>query len=85
MALLAQLATPEVNRLQLAPEGLLRPMVSAVTATVGHKVKKGEKIIILEAMKMQTTVYALTDGIIDQVEVQAGDQVESKDLLVKLR
>jgi pyruvate carboxylase len=36
-------------------------------------------------MKMQTTVYALTDGIIDQVEVQAGDQVESKDLLIKLR
>ena len=60
-------------------------MVSAVTATVGHKVKKGEKLIILEAMKMQTTVYALTDGVIDQVEVQAGDQVESKDLLVKLR
>ena len=60
-------------------------MVSAVTATVGHKVKKGEKLIILEAMKMQTTVYALADGIIDQVEVQAGDQVESKDLLVKLR
>ena len=60
-------------------------MVSAVTATVGHMVKKGEKLIILEAMKMQTTVYALTDGIIDQVEVQAGDQVESKDLLVKLR
>jgi len=60
-------------------------MVSAVTATVGHKVKKGEKLVILEAMKMQTTVYALNDGIIDQVEVQAGDQVESKDLLVKLR
>ena len=60
-------------------------MVSAVTATVGHKVKKGEKLVILEAMKMQTTVYALTDGIVDQVEVQAGDQVESKDLLVKLR
>ena len=60
-------------------------MVSAVTATVGHKVKKGEKLIILEAMKMKTTVYALTDCIIDQVEVQAGDQVESKDLLVKLR
>lgn len=60
-------------------------MVSAVTATVGHKVKKGEKLVILEAMKMQTTVYALADGIIDQVEVQAGDQVESKDLLIKLR
>ena len=54
-------------------------------ATVGHKVKQGDKLAVLEAMKMQTTVYALADGIIDQVEVQAGDQVESKDLLVKLR
>jgi pyruvate carboxylase len=60
-------------------------MVSSVTATVGSKVEKGEKLVILEAMKMQTTVYALADGIIDRVEVQAGDQVESKDLLVKLR
>ena len=60
-------------------------MVSAVTATVGDKVKKGDKLVILEAMKMQTTVYALADGIIDKVEVQAGDQVESKDLLVALR
>ena len=60
-------------------------MVSSVTATVGHKVKKGEKLIILEAMKMQTTVYALADGVIDKVEVQVGDQVDSKDLLVQLR
>lgn len=60
-------------------------MVSAVTATVGHKVKKGEKLVILEAMKMQTTVYALADGVVEQVDVQVGDQVESKDLLVKLR
>ncbi|MGZ0708013.1 pyruvate carboxylase [Coraliomargarita sp. W4R53] len=60
-------------------------MVTAVTATVGHKVKKGEKLVILEAMKMQTTVYALADGIIDKVEVHVGDQVDSKDLLVQLR
>jgi pyruvate carboxylase len=60
-------------------------MVTAVTATVGHKVKKGEKLVILEAMKMQTTVYALADGIVDKVEVHVGDQVDSKDLLVQLR
>ena len=60
-------------------------MVSAVTASIGHKVKKGEKLVILEAMKMQTTVYALADGVIDKVQVQVGDQVDSKDLLVTLR
>ena len=60
-------------------------MVSSVTASVGQKVKKGEKLVILEAMKMQTTVYALCDGVVDSVEVSAGDQVDSKDLLAKLR
>ena len=60
-------------------------MISSVTVTVGHQVKKGDKLAILEAMKMQTTVYAQVDGIVDQIEVQVGDQVESKDLLVKLR
>jgi len=59
-------------------------MVSAVSAKVGQKVKKGEKLVILEAMKMQTTVYALCDGTVASVEVSAGDQVDSKDLLVRL-
>jgi pyruvate carboxylase len=60
-------------------------MVSSVNASVGQKVKKGDKLVVLEAMKMQTTVYALADGIVDKFEVQIGDQVESKDLLVQLR
>jgi len=60
-------------------------MISSVSVTVGHQVKKGDKLAILEAMKMQTTIYAQVDGIVDQIEVQVGDQVESKDLLVKLR
>jgi pyruvate carboxylase len=60
-------------------------MVSAVSVSVGQKVKTKEKLCVLEAMKMQTTVYALTDGIVDAIEVRAGDQVDSKDLLVQLR
>ncbi|MEN8724615.1 MAG: biotin/lipoyl-containing protein, partial [Lentimonas sp.] len=60
-------------------------MVSAVSASVGQRVAKGDKLVILEAMKMQTTVYALADGVVDLLEVAVGDQVDSKDLLVKLR
>ncbi len=60
-------------------------MVSSVSVSVGQKVKKKEKLLVLEAMKMQTTVYALADGVVDKIEVQAGDQVDSKDLLVALR
>jgi pyruvate carboxylase len=60
-------------------------MVSSVSVSVGQKVKKKEKLCVLEAMKMQTTVYALADGTVDAIEVKAGDQVDSKDLLVRLR
>ena len=60
-------------------------MVSSVSVSVGQKVKNKEKLCVLEAMKMQTTVYALADGVVDRIEAQAGDQVDSKDLLVELR
>jgi pyruvate carboxylase len=75
-------ADPANNKEVGAP---IPAMVSSVTATVGQKVKAKEKLCVLEAMKMQTTVYALTDGVVDRIEVQAGDQVDSKDLLVRLR
>lgn len=60
-------------------------MVSSVSVTVGQQVKAKEKLAVLEAMKMQTTVYALADGVVDSIEVAPGDQVDSKDLLVRLR
>jgi pyruvate carboxylase len=60
-------------------------LITALSATVGSKVAKGDKLVTLEAMKMQTTIYAATDGTVDKVFVAVGDTVESKDLLVKLR
>jgi pyruvate carboxylase len=36
-------------------------------------------------MKMQTTLYANADGIVEESKVQVGDNVESKDLLIRLR
>ena len=72
-----------VDRMQVGAP--IPAMVSSVCVTVGQSVKQKEKLCVLEAMKMQTTVYALADGVVDTIEVQAGDQVDSKDLLVKLR
>jgi pyruvate carboxylase len=40
---------------------------------------------MMEAMKMQTTVYAAADGVVESINVQIGDTVESKDLLVRLK
>jgi len=60
-------------------------MVTALSATVGGKVAKGDKIATLEAMKMQTNILAPADGIIAEVQVSVGDSVEAGDLVVKLR
>jgi pyruvate carboxylase len=60
-------------------------LVTAISATVGTKVAKGDKLITLEAMKMQTTIYAPCDGVVSESLVQVGETVESKDLLLKLK
>lgn len=60
-------------------------LIATIAATVGHKVKKGDKLLMMEAMKMQTTVSAPIDGVVEEILVNIGDTVESKDLLMKLR
>jgi pyruvate carboxylase len=60
-------------------------LITSLAVSVGAKVAKGDKLLALEAMKMQSTIYAAADGTVDAIFAQIGDTVESKDLLVKLR
>jgi pyruvate carboxylase len=60
-------------------------MVTALNVTVGGKVSSGDKLATLEAMKMQTTLYAHADGVVEQILAEVGEAVESGDLLVKIR
>ena len=83
---------PKVKtRAKAAPEDPLQigapipGMITALAATVGSKVAKGDRLLTLEAMKMQTTIYAASDGVIDEILAHVGDSVESRDLLVRLR
>jgi pyruvate carboxylase len=59
-------------------------MVSEVAVSVGQSVKEGDKLVVLEAMKMLTTVSASRDGTVADVLVKKGDRTESDDLLVRL-
>ena len=52
---------------------------------VGDTVAYDQGLVVLEAMKMQTTVMAPMDGVIEAIHVGVGDTVESKDLLIRLR
>ncbi len=60
-------------------------IITALAVGVGAKVAKGDKLVTLEAMKMQTTIYAPGDGVVVELPAQVGDTVQSKDLLVRLR
>jgi pyruvate carboxylase len=59
-------------------------VVSEIAVSTGQEVKAGDKLVVLEAMKMLTTVSANADGTIAEVLVKKGDQVDSDDLLVKV-
>jgi len=60
-------------------------LIAALPVSVGSRVTKGDKLFMMEAMKMQNTVYAPCDGVVAQLYMAVGDMVESKDLLLKLR
>ncbi len=55
-----------------------------VNATAGAAVKKGDVLVVLEAMKMENEICAPQDGTIATVECAAGDSVESGKVLVSL-
>lgn len=57
-------------------------MVVTVAVLPGDKVKKGQKLLSLEAMKMEATVNSDHDGTIVQVLVKSGTRVETGDLLI---
>ena len=56
--------------------------ITSITVGLGETVKKGDRLLVMEAMKMQTTVYAPVDGKVQELLVQIGNTVEAKDLLV---
>lgn len=58
--------------------------ILAVKANPGQAVKKGEVILLLEAMKMENEVVAPQDGTIASINVDSGDMVESGDVLATL-
>ncbi|MGJ8595489.1 acetyl/propionyl/methylcrotonyl-CoA carboxylase subunit alpha [Sulfitobacter sp.] len=59
-------------------------LVREVFAAVGQTVTKGDKLAILEAMKMEHSLLAARDGLVAEVLAVAGDQVEAGAALVRL-
>ena len=88
----APATTPKPAAPKAAPAGagaikINSPMpgnILSVKASAGQAVKKGDVLMILEAMKMENEICAPQDGTIASVQVSAGDSVESGDVLVTM-
>jgi pyruvate carboxylase len=57
-------------------------IVSTVAVELNQQIKKGDRLLVMEAMKMQSTVYAPLPGKVTQLLVRPGGHVEAKDLLL---
>ncbi|MFD2582964.1 biotin/lipoyl-containing protein [Pedobacter vanadiisoli] len=60
-------------------------LVLKVLAEENTEVKKGDNLLILEAMKMENILKSSTDGIIKKILVKQGDKVEKNQILVQFK
>src|SRR5699024_10037524 len=59
--------------------GLTAPMpgkIITIAVTAGDTVKSGDRLLVMEAMKMEHTLHAPADGVVDEVFFSVGDQVD---------
>ena len=59
-------------------------VIATVATTAGTKVKQGDLLLTIEAMKMETGIHADRDATIKAGHVTPGGQVDAKDLLIEL-
>ncbi|MCC7231845.1 MAG: acetyl-CoA carboxylase biotin carboxyl carrier protein subunit [Bacteroidia bacterium] len=70
----------KVNDIKAPMPGL----VLNVLVEAGQLIKKGDALVVLEAMKMENILKAPADGVIRKVQVEKGDKVEKNQVMVLL-
>ena len=69
------------------PQRLMAPMpatVIKVLVSKGQQVRKGDTVVLLEAMKMELPVRALAEGTVAAVNCREGDLVQPDQVLIEL-
>ena len=65
-------------------EAPIQGLVVGVNVSPGQKVKAGETLIVLEAMKMENPIAAPVDATVEGIHISKGDTVETGALLISL-
>lgn len=58
-------------------------LVLSINVAVGQEIKKGDSLLVLEAMKMENMLKSTTEGVIKKISVAKGDKVEKSQVLIE--
>ncbi len=65
-------------------EEIIAPLsgkIISIEIKVGQKVEEDDDAIVIEAMKMETSIYVPCDGTVTELKVKVGDEIEEDDVL----
>ncbi|MEM9299797.1 MAG: acetyl-CoA carboxylase biotin carboxyl carrier protein subunit [Bacteroidota bacterium] len=74
-----KLVTSQINNVKAPMPGLILSM----SVVEGQEVKKGDPLLILEAMKMENVIKSPSDGIVKLVKAAQGESVEKNQVLIQ--
>jgi len=60
-------------------------IIASILVKIGDQVKKGDSLLAIEVMKMESVIVADQAGVIDAIHVNQGDVVEDKQVLIRLK
>lgn len=75
---LSGMAAKKASDIKAPMPGLIR----GISVEVGAAVKKGDAVIILEAMKMENVIKSPNDGVVKKIAVKIGESVDKNQLLI---
>lgn len=73
------------NLLEVKTENLKAPMpglILEIAVEKGQQVTKGDKLLILEAMKMENVIKAANDAVIEDIKIKVGESVDNGQILI---
>ncbi|MEY3519329.1 MAG: hypothetical protein RLZZ177_44, partial [Pseudomonadota bacterium] len=79
-ALMPYKAPPDMSRYVLSP---MPGLLVSVAVQVGQQVQAGERVAVIEAMKMENVLFAVADGVVGKVLAKKGESLSVDQAIVE--